>query len=65
MGILRKAILIYRHEQEVHDVAVSELQADDMTVYNWCREHRSLKRLLPKPVGKKSMNNGHWRWRLV
>ena len=24
-----------------------------MTVYNWCREHRSLKRLLPEPLGKK------------
>jgi IS1 family transposase/transposase-like protein len=33
-----------------------------MTVYNWCREHRSLKRLLPEPVGKKSMNNGHRLW---
>ena len=36
-----------------------------VTVYNWCRQHRSLKRLLPEPVGKKSMNNGHQRWRLV
>lgn len=36
-----------------------------MTVYNWCREHRSLKRLLPEPVGKKSMNSGHRRWLLV
>jgi transposase InsO family protein len=33
-----------------------------MTVYNWCRPHRSLKRLLPEPVGKKSMNNDHRRW---
>ena len=33
-----------------------------MTVYNWCREHRSLKRLLPEPVGKKSMNSGHRLW---
>jgi hypothetical protein len=22
-----------------------------MTVYNWCREHRSLKWLLPEPTG--------------
>ena len=36
-----------------------------MTVYNWCREHRSLKRLLPEAVGKKSMNSGHRRWLLV
>jgi hypothetical protein len=33
-----------------------------MTVYNWCREHRSLKRLLSEPVGKKSMNKGHRPW---
>jgi IS1 family transposase/transposase-like protein len=33
-----------------------------MTVYNWCREHRSLKQLLATPVGKKSMNSGHQRW---
>jgi IS1 family transposase/transposase-like protein len=33
-----------------------------MTVYNWCREHRSLKQLLPEPVGKKSMNSGHRLW---
>jgi IS1 family transposase/transposase-like protein len=37
----------------------------DVTVYNWCRQHRSLKRLLPEPVGKKSMNNDHRRWQLV
>jgi IS1 family transposase/transposase-like protein len=30
-----------------------------MTVYNWCREHRSLKRLLPEPMGKKSINSAH------
>jgi IS1 family transposase/transposase-like protein len=36
-----------------------------MTVYNWCRQHRSLKRLLPEPVGKKSMNQGHRLWPLV
>jgi len=33
-----------------------------MTVYNWCRQHRSLKRLLPEPMGKKSMNSGHRLW---
>lgn len=35
-----------------------------VTVYNWCREHRSLRRLLPEPVGKKSMNSAprQWRW---
>ena len=33
-----------------------------MTVYNWCRPHRSLKRSLPEPVGKKSMNSGHQLW---
>lgn len=36
-----------------------------MTVYNWCREHRSLKQLLPKPVGKKSTNKGHRLWLLA
>jgi IS1 family transposase/transposase-like protein len=36
-----------------------------MTVYNWCREHRSLKRLLAEPMGKKSMNSGHRLWPLV
>jgi IS1 family transposase/transposase-like protein len=36
-----------------------------MTVYNWCRQHRSLKQLLSEPVGKKSMNNGHRLWPLV
>lgn len=36
-----------------------------MTVYNWCRQHRSLKRLLPKPMGKKSMNSGHRLWLLA
>ena len=24
-----------------------------VTVYNWCRPHRSLRRLLPQPMGKK------------
>jgi hypothetical protein len=28
----------------------------------WCRQHRSLKQLLPEPVGKKSMNSGHRLW---
>lgn len=33
-----------------------------MTVYNWCRPHRSLKQLLPKPEGKKSIDKGHLLW---
>lgn len=33
-----------------------------MTVYNWCRPHRSLKQLLSAPVGKKSMNSAHRLW---
>ncbi|GIK56514.1 MAG: hypothetical protein BroJett015_21770 [Chloroflexota bacterium] len=33
-----------------------------MTVYNWCRPHRSLKQLLSTPMGKKSMNRGHRLW---
>jgi transposase InsO family protein len=36
-----------------------------MTVYNWCREHRSLKQLLPESWGKKSMDKEHQRWPLV
>jgi len=36
-----------------------------MTVYNWCRQHRSLKQRLPEPVGKKSMSKGHRLWSLV
>jgi IS1 family transposase/transposase-like protein len=36
-----------------------------MTVYNWCRQHRSLRQLLSEPVGKKSMHNGHRVWPLV
>jgi len=32
------------------------------TVYNWCRSHRSLKQLLPEPLGKKSISNGHRPW---
>lgn len=35
------------------------------TVYNWCRQHRSLKQLLLEPVGKKSTNSVHRRWPLV
>ena len=32
-----------------------------MTVYNWCRSHRSLKQLLPEPLGKKvsATDTGH------
>jgi IS1 family transposase/transposase-like protein len=33
-----------------------------VTVYNWCRPHRSLKQPLPQPVGKKNMNKGHQLW---
>lgn len=33
-----------------------------MTVYNWCRPHRSLKQPLPQPGGKKSMSKGHPLW---
>lgn len=36
-----------------------------MTVYNWCRPHRSLKQLLAAPVGKKSMNRSHRLWSSV
>ena len=36
-----------------------------LTVYNWCREHRMLKVELEQPVGKKSINSEHQRWRLV
>jgi hypothetical protein len=32
------------------------------TVYNWCCTHRSLKCALPKPVGKKSINNAPLLW---
>jgi len=38
--------------------AVIKCGWSDLTVR---RQHRSLKRLLPEPVGKKSMNNGHRR----
>ena len=33
-----------------------------MTVYNWCRPHRSLEQLIAAPMGKKSMNRGHPLW---
>ena len=33
-----------------------------ITVYNWCRVHRSLKLALPKPVGKKSINTAPLLW---
>ena len=36
-----------------------------VTVYNWCRPHRSLRQLLPVPMGKKSTNNALRRWRLA
>jgi len=36
-----------------------------LTVYNWCRQHRMLKVELDHPVGKKSINSEHPRWRLV
>lgn len=35
-----------------------------LSVYNWCRPHRTLRRRLPEPVGKKSISSVHrpWRW---
>jgi IS1 family transposase/transposase-like protein len=33
-----------------------------VTVYNWCRSHRSLRCLLPEPQGKKSISNGLQPW---
>lgn len=33
-----------------------------VTVYNWCRPHRSLRRPLPEPQGKKSSSSEHPRW---
>lgn len=35
-----------------------------VTVYNWCRAHRALRRLLAEPQGKKSISNvpQPWRW---
>ncbi len=35
------------------------------TVYNWCREHRSLREKLPNPQGKKSTCNALLLWPLV
>ena len=35
-----------------------------VTVYNWCRQHSSLRQLLPTPQGKKSTNNAHPLWLL-
>jgi hypothetical protein len=42
--------------------STKEALGGGMTVHNWCREHRSLKRALPEPVGKKSMNKGRQLW---
>jgi hypothetical protein len=36
-----------------------------VTVYNWCRPHRSLRQPLTQPVGKKSTSNGRPPWRSV
>lgn len=36
-----------------------------VTVYNWCRKHRSLRMPLAQPVGKKSTNRLHQPWRPV
>jgi len=35
-----------------------------VTVYNWCRPHRSLRSPLPEPQGKKSISNVLQRWLL-
>lgn len=39
-----------------------------LTVYNWSRPHRSLRQLLPQPVGKKSIDNAPqpwlWAWQI-
>ena len=35
------------------------------TVYNWSRQHRSLREKLPAPQGKKSIDNEPLLWRLV
>ncbi len=37
----------------------------NVTVYNWCRAHRSLRQRLPEPEGKKNSRNGPQPWRLV
>ena len=34
-----------------------------VTVYNWCRSHRSLRQLLAQAVGKKSISSVQRRWR--
>jgi hypothetical protein len=34
-----------------------------VTVYNWCRSHRSLRHLLAEPQGKKSMPSAPRPWR--
>jgi IS1 family transposase/transposase-like protein len=34
-----------------------------VTVYNWCRPHRTLRHPIPEPQGKKSINPRHLRWR--
>lgn len=34
-----------------------------LTVYNWCRPHRSLRQPLSEPLGKKSISPRHPRWR--
>ena len=34
-----------------------------LTVYNWCRSHRSLRLPLPQPLDKKSSNPNPQRWR--
>ena len=33
-----------------------------VTVYNWCRPHRSLRQILAAPVGKKSTSNARQPW---
>jgi IS1 family transposase/transposase-like protein len=33
-----------------------------VTVYNWCRLHRSLRQPLVQPLGKKSISSDHQRW---
>ena len=33
-----------------------------LTVYNWCRSHRTLRQRLPQPVGKKSTSHSHRPW---
>lgn len=35
-----------------------------VTVYNWCRAHRSLRVELNEPQGKKSMTNARPQWQL-